>query len=62
MDELTYYEYHRGDRIEYGYGPDFVATMMWMDDYPKFYNKEEALAYWENVLKKEWRRYEHADD
>ena len=53
MDELTYYEFHRGNVIEYGYGPDIVATMMWMDDYPHFHSKEEALAYWENVLKKE---------
>ena len=54
MDELTYYEYHRGPVVEYGYGPDFVATMMWMDDYPRFYTKEEAKDYWDKVLKKEY--------
>lgn len=58
MEALTYFEYHRGQEIEYGYGPDFVATMMWMDDYPKFYTKEEAKNYWDTKLKKELEEYE----
>ena len=52
-EELTYYEFHKGPVIEYGYGPKWVSMMMWMDDYPHFYSKEEALKYWEEVLSKE---------
>jgi len=53
MDDLHYYECHKGPVIEYGYGPEWVSMMMWMDDYPHFYSKEEALKYWEEVLSKE---------
>ena len=52
-NELQYYEYHKGPIIEYGYGPEWVSMMMWMDDYPHFYSKEEALKDWEEVLSKE---------
>lgn len=62
MDYLNYYEYHRGPVIEYGYGPDTVATMMWMDDYPRFYTKADALKYWEEVLKKEFEDAGHKDN
>lgn len=62
MDELTYYMYQRGDDLTYGYGPDIVATMMWMEDYPVFYTKEEAKEYWEKTLKKELKWDESEDD
>lgn len=61
-DELTYYVYYRGSVAEYGYGPDFVATMMWMDDYPKFYSKQEAKDYWEKVQVKEFNNYRGCKD
>ena len=44
--------------VEYGYGPEWVAMAMYMDDFPRFYTEEEAINYWNNVLKKEQEEYD----
>lgn len=43
-----------GMPTEFGYGPEWVAMAMYMDDFPRFYTQEEAIDYWNNVLKKEY--------
>lgn len=42
-----------GMPTEFAYGPEWVSAAMFMDDFPKFYTQEEAIGYWNNVLKKE---------
>ena len=42
-----------GMPTEFGYGPEWVSMAMYMDDFPRFYTQEEAIDYWNNVLKKE---------
>jgi len=53
-EELRVYtKVTEGMPTEFGYGPEWVLTAMFMDDYPKFYTQEEAIDYWNNVLSKE---------
>lgn len=49
----VYTKVTEGMPTEFGYGPEWVSTAMFMDDYPKFYTQEEAIGYWNNVLSKE---------
>lgn len=59
MEELQMYQKVReGYPTEYGYGPEWVAMAMYMDDFPRFYSEEEAKSYWETTLKKEQEEYE----
>jgi len=41
------------DPVEFGYGPQWVAMAMFMDDFPHFYTEEEAIRYWNDKLSKE---------
>ena len=50
-----YTKVNGADPIEYGYGPQWVAMAMYMDDFPRFYTEEEAIRYWNEVLTKELR-------
>ena len=53
-EELQLFTKHtNGYQDEYGYGPEWVAMAMFMDDFPKFYTEEDAKNYWETKLKKE---------
>lgn len=45
----------RGDRVlGYAYGEEWVATALFMDDWPTFETQEEAITY--------WRKYKKGDD
>lgn len=57
MDDLQMFTKKcEGRPTEYGYGPEWVAMAMYMDDFPRFYSAEEARNYWETKLKKELER------
>ena len=52
MIDLKLYEKHNGSNpVEYGFGPEWVAMAMYMDDYPRFYTEDEAVLYWFHSLK-----------
>lgn len=54
MDEPKFWvKMVEGQPTEVGYGPKWVAMAMYIDDYPKFYTREDAKNYWEKTLKKE---------
>ena len=48
-----YTKVREGKPVAYGYGPEWVAIAMFLDDFPKFLTEEEAIRYWNDVLKKE---------
>ena len=52
MHDLKMYEKHNGDNpVEYGFGPEWVAMAMYMDDYPRFYTEDMAVLYWFRTIK-----------
>ena len=52
-EELQMYsKVTEGCPTEFGYGPEWVAMAMFMDDFPKLYSEEEAKRYWETRLKR----------
>ena len=52
MMNVKLYEKHNGDNpVEYGFGPEWVAMAMYMDDYPRFYTEDMAVLYWFRTIK-----------
>ena len=50
--DLKLYEKHNGTNpVEYGFGPEWVAMAMYMDDYPRFYTEDMAVLYWFRTIK-----------
>ena len=75
MTDLKLYEKHNGTSpVEYGFGPEWVAMAMYMDDHPRFYDEDSAVLYWFHSLKdkdvldwyhneyKEYMEAQHAKD
>ena len=73
--DLKLYEKHNGTNpVEYGFGPEWVAMAMYMDDYPRFYTEDMAVLYWFRTIKekdvldwyhneyKEYMEEQHAND
>lgn len=54
MKDLRLYEKHNGSNpVEYGFGREWVAMAMYMDDYPRFYNEDDAVLYWFRTVREE---------
>ena len=52
MIDLRLYEKHNGTcPVEYGFGPEWVAMAMYMDNHPRFYDEDSAVLYWFHSLK-----------
>lgn len=50
--DLKLYEKHNGTNpVEYGFGEEWVAMAMYMDDYPRFYTEDMAVIYWFRTIK-----------
>ena len=50
--DIKLYEKHNGTNpVEYGFGPEWVAMAMYMDDYPRFYTEDGAVLYWFRTIK-----------
>lgn len=52
-DPKLYEKYNGTNPVEYGFGDEWVATAMYMDDYPRFYTEDEAVLYWYHRIYKE---------
>ena len=62
-EELKMFEKHNGDKpVEYGYGPEWVAMAMYMDDFPRFYTAKDAKNYWDTKLKKEQEEHDRREN
>lgn len=61
--DIKLYEKHNGTNpVEYGFGNEWVAMAMYMDDYPRFYTEDEAVLYWFRTIKeKDFLDWYHND-